>query len=162
MARKLNEAVVRTTRPGGFTLLETVIAASIVTLFALGSVIVLTQVNRFATQSRLRTIAVALGQQRIDEILTTPWQTSAARPSVLVAGTRTETTMVLGGDILNEQAGLSSLVTSLSAPVVATRTTQITDLGARRLRAVCTVDFTYRGVAYRPVNITTLRTADNL
>ena len=146
----------------GFTLLETVVAAAAVSIFAMGAVLALTQVNRFATQARLRTIAVGLAQQRIDEILTTSWQTTLPRPSVLASGTQTETTMVLGGDALNAQAGLSSIVTGQSAPIAAQRTTVVTDLGARRLRAVCTVAFTFRGVTYQPISLTTLRTADNL
>ena len=144
----------------GFTIVETVMASAMISIFVLGSMAALTQMNRYAGVARLRTMALAVAQERIDEILTTSWMVTAARPAVLTAGTRTESSLPLGTDSLNDQVGLKSNFTSLGVPVNATRTTQITDLTTRQFRAVVTVSFTYRSRAYQ-VALTTLRTTDN-
>lgn len=145
----------------GFTLTEVVIAGAILSIFVAGAVATLAQLNRWATSARFRTLALALAQQKSDEILTTSWQTRGVRPSVLTAGTATENNLPLNNDAFNSATGLSSAFTTLDTPVAATRTTQITDVSVRMIRAVVTVSFTYRG---RPqsIRLTTLRTIDDI
>lgn len=151
----------RRRRALGFTLPEVVIAGTILAIFIAGSVATMAQINRWATSARLRTLALAIAQQRSDEILTTPWNIIGGRPAILTAGTATETGLPLNNDNFNAATGLSSAFTSLDTPVAATRTTQITDVSSRLVRAVVTVTFTYRN---RPqsMSLTTLRAIDDI
>ena len=145
----------------GFTLVEVLIAGALLATLISGAVTALTQLNRSATAARLRTIALAVAQQRIDQITTTPWQVIGARPALLTAGTATENNVPLNNDNYNAATSLISPYTNLDAQVLSTRTTVITDLTARTLRATVTVTFTYRN---RPFTITlnTLRTTDSI
>jgi type II secretory pathway pseudopilin PulG len=145
----------------GFTLPEVVIAGAILALFVAGSVATMVQINRWAAAARLRTLALALAQQKSDEVLTTPWQIRATRPAVLATGTNTESGLQLNNDSFNSATGLSSAFTTLDTPVVATRTTQLTDISTRMVRAVITVNFTYRTRPYS-VSLTTLRVTDDI
>jgi type II secretory pathway pseudopilin PulG len=144
----------------GFTLVEVVIAGAMIAIFVIGAVVAMTQMNRFASASRLRTLALAAAQQRIDEVLTTAWQINA-RPPVLAAGSRTEIDLPLNNDAFNSQNGLSSAFTALDLQVSATRVTEVRDLLPRRVRAVVSVSYTYRGRPYS-VSLTTIRATDNI
>ena len=145
----------------GFTLVEVLIAGALLAVLISGAVTALTQLNRSATAARLRTIALAVAQQRVDQITTTPWQVTGTRPALLTAGTVTEANVPLNNDSYNAATSLITPYTNLDAQVLSTRTTVITDLTARTLRAVVTVTFTYRN---RPFTITlsTLRTTDSI
>lgn len=145
---------------GGFTITEVVIAGTVLAIFAIGGLVALTQINRWATNSRLRTLALALAQQRIDEALTAPWQLRTNRPDVLTIGKKEEKNLQLNNDAYNEASGLSSAFTKLDTPVTATRTTTVTEISPRLARVVVTVDFEYRR---RPtvIRLQTLRTTDN-
>ena len=145
----------------GFTLPEVVIAGAILVLFVAGSVATMAFLNRWAAAARLRTLALALAQQKSDELLTTSWQTRSPRPTVLTAGTTTESALPLNNDTFNAATGLSSAFTNLDTPIVATRTTQITDLSTRMVRAVVTVTYTYRSRPYT-MSLTTLRAIDDI
>ena len=145
----------------GFTLAEVLIAGALLAMLISGAVTALTQLNRWATAARLRTIALAVAQQRIDQIETVPWQVAGTPPALLTAGTTTENNVPLNNDNYNAATSLVSPYTNLDAQVLSTRTTVITNMTARTLRAVVTVTFTYRN---RPFNITlsTLRATDSI
>ena len=157
----------------GFTLVEVLIAGALLATLISGAVTALTQLNRSATAARLRTIALAVAQQRIDQIETTPWQVGGTRPAILVGDapttpattppsrTTVENNVPLNNDNYNASMSLISPYTNLDSQVLSTRTTVITDLTTRTLRAVVTVTFTYRN---RPTTITlsTLRTTDSI
>ena len=145
----------------GFTLVEVLIAGTLLAVLISGSVTALTQLNRWATAARLRTIAMAVAQQRIDLIETTPWQLVGTRPALLTAGSVTENNVPLNNDDYNAATSLVSPYTTLDSQVMSTRTTVISDLTARSLRATVTVTFTYRN---RPFTITlnTLRATDSI
>ncbi len=145
----------------GFTLVEVVFAGCLLAILAAGSFIALTQINRWATSARYRTLALAVAQQRIDFIQTTPWQVATTRPTILTAGTITETNLPLNNDPFNSTTSLASPYSGLDVQVIDTRTTQITDLTARTLRAVVTVTFTYRNRPHS-VSLTTLRATDSI
>ena len=145
----------------GLTLLETVIASSILVLLVSALAITMTQINRWAAAARLHTLALAVAQQKVDEVLTTKWLVLSPRPAVLAAGTVTEANLSLNDDTHNNQAGLSSVFTGLDAPVQATRTTQVTDLPPRGVRAAVTVSFTYRNHTYQ-TQLTTIRVTDDI
>jgi len=144
-----------------FTLPEVVIAGAILAVFVAGSVATMAQINRWAAGARLRTLALALAQQKVDEVLTTSWQTATARPAVLTAGTNTEAGLQLNNDNYNSGIGLGGAFTSLDTAVPATRTTTITNLNTRTVRAVITVSFTYRTRPFN-VSLTTLRAIDDI
>ena len=126
-----------------------------------GAVTALTQMNRSATAARLRTIALAVAQQRIDQIETTPWQVGGTRPAILTSSTTTENNVPLNNDNYNAATSLISPYTNLDAQVLSTRTTVITNLPPRSLRAVVTVTFTYRNRPYA-ITLSTLRTTDSI
>lgn len=155
-----NGQLSRRRRALGFTLPEVVVAGAILAIFVAGSVATMAQINRWASAARLRTLALALAQQKSDEVLTTPWQTRGTRPAVLATGTNTEA-LPLNSDAFNNATGLSSAFTALDTPVTATRTTQVTDVSTRTVRAVVTVAFTYRNRPYT-VRLTTLRATDDI
>ncbi len=144
-----------------FTLTEGVIAASILALFIVGAVSTMTQVNRWAAAARMRTLATALVQQRIDQILTIPWSVLSTTPTILTAGTTTETKLPLNNDAFNNETVLSSAFTKLDVQVIDTRTTVITSISAHMIRALVTVNYTYRSHSYS-ISMTTLRTTDDL
>lgn len=144
----------------GFTLTEVVVAASILAIFIVGAVSTMAQINRWATAARLRTLALSLVQQKIDEVLTTPWSVLSTTPTVLTAGTVTETKLPLNNDPFNSGTGLSSAFTNLDVQVIDTRTTTVTSISAHQIRAVVSVTYTYRNRPYS-VSMTTLRTTDD-
>lgn len=171
-------------RPRAFTLLEVTFAVALLSLFAVGSIFSLTQANRFATRARYETLALAIAQQRIDQVMTTPWSVLGTVPTVLTPGTITETTdpkvfvFPLNNDPFNTQSGLSSALTNYDGgdlQGVDYRTTKITKLDdstgpdqpkatpprlSRLLRADVTVAYTFRKVQYY-VTLSTLRSADD-
>jgi len=144
-----------------FTLAEVVIAGCLLAVLVAGSLVALTQVNRWATSARLRTLGLAVAQQRIDILQTIPWQAMGTRPTVLTVGTATENNVPLNNDPFNSATGLGSAFTALDTQMTAVRTTQITDLTARTLRAVVTVTFTYRNRPHS-ISLTTLRATDSI
>jgi prepilin-type N-terminal cleavage/methylation domain-containing protein len=144
----------------GFTLVEVIIATTVLALFICGAVSAMVQVNRWASAARLRTLALALVQQKIDQVLTTPWSVLSTTPTVLTAGTTTETKLPLNNDTFNNESGLSSAFTNLDVQVIDTRVTQVTSISAHQVRAVVTVNYTYRAHPYS-VSMTTLRTTDD-
>jgi type II secretory pathway pseudopilin PulG len=148
-------------RKGGFTLLETVFAACILAVFVCTSFIALTQINRYAANGRLKTLALAFAQQKLDLIMTVPWSVSGTRPTILAAGTVTENNLPLDNDNFNHQTGLSSVFSTLDLQVSATRTTVITNVTARILRATVTLTYTYRSIT-STITLTSLRTTDNI
>jgi len=139
---------------------EVVIAASILALFIVGSVSAMTQINRWANAARLRTLATALVQQKIDEILTTPWSVLSTTPTVLQEGTVKETNLPLNNDSFNNESGLSSAFTNLDVQVIDTRITKVSSISAHMIRAIVTVSYTYRAHTYT-ISMTTLRTTDD-
>jgi len=145
-----------------FTIVETLVAMMVIVVFAGSALMALTQLNRFATAARLRTLAMGIGQQRIDEVLTVPWQLGSAAPAVLQPGTRIETNLGLNDDPLATLAnGYGSAVSTLDTDSVrATRTTQVVALTTRTVRATVTVAYIYRSRAYL-AQLTTLRTTDS-
>ncbi len=156
-----------------FTLLEVCFAVVAFAIFSAASIYSLSQLNRFASNARYRTLALAAAQQKIDQIMTTPWSVVGTVPTVLAAGTTTEAaptvTLPLNSDPLNSATGLSSAFTNYDTQVLDTRTTVITKLtdcsgntgsSSRLLRASVTVSYTYRGKSYSIV-LTTLRGTDD-
>jgi len=151
----------RTPRARGFTLVEVLIAAGVLAFFIVTSVTAMAQINRWATAARLRTLALALAQQKADEILSTSWSVlSPTPPTVLTAGTITENNLPIDNDSFNNATGLSSVFSSLDTPINGMRTTTITSVSARQVRATVTVTYAYRSHNYS-VSMNTLRSSDD-
>lgn len=142
-------------------MLEAAVASAMLTALIAALALSLTQINRWANTARLKTLSLALAQQRVDQVLTAKWLVRGTRPAVLTAGTVTENNLQLNNDSLNSQTGLSSAFTALDTPVPATRTTMVTNLPPRGVRAVVTVSFVYRGRTYQ-TSLTTLRVTDDI
>ncbi len=144
-----------------FTILEAAIASALLVILVSTVAVAMIQINRWAASARLQTIALAVAQQKVDEVLAVPWLIRNPRPTVLAASTVTESNLTLNNDTFNSQTALSSLFTDLDTPVTATRVTEITDLPPRGVRASVTVSFTYRQHTYRS-QLTTLRVTDDI
>lgn len=156
-----------------FTILEVSFAVALFSLFAVASIYSITQANRFASNARYETLALAAAQQKIDQIQTASWSVVGTTPTLLTAGTTTEQSptvvLPLNNDPLNSQAGLSSAFTNLDTQVLDSRTTVITKLTdcsgntgttSRLLRVDVTVSYTYRGKT-RAVTLSALRSSDD-
>ncbi len=146
-------------------------AVAVFSLFAVATIYSLTLANRFASNSRYETLALAAAQQKIDQIMTTPWSVVGAPPAVLTSTVEEAPaiTLPLNNDPFNTASGLSSAFTSLDTQVLDSRTTVITKLtdcsgnsgaSSRLLRADVTVAFTYRGTLHT-VTLNTLRSTDD-
>ena len=143
-----------------FTVIEALVALAVIVLFACSALVALTQLNRFATAARLRTLALAVAQQRVDEILTVPWQMGST-PATLQPGTRTEANLGLNDDPLATAAnGYGSAFSLLDNDnIQAVRTTQITVISSRMVRATVTVAYAFRNRPYQ-TQVVTLRSTD--
>ena len=147
-------------RTAGITLPEVIIAASVLALFIVGSVSAMAQINRWASVARMRTMALAEAQQKIDQILMTSWSVLNTTPAILTTGTTTENNLPLNYDTFNSESALVSAFTALDTPITLTRTTTIKSISARQLSAVVMVSYIYRGKTYS-VSMNTLRTTDD-
>lgn len=156
-----------------FTVIEVCFAVAVFGLFAVSSIYALSQANRFASNSRYRTLALAAAQQKIDQIMTTPWSVVGTVPPVLASGTTTEAapniSLPLNGDPFNSESGLSSAFSNSDTQVLDSRTTQITKLtdasgnkgdASRLLYATVTVTYTYRGKQTK-LSLSTVRSTDD-
>ena len=145
----------------GFTVVEVIFAATLLAMFVCVSVVALVQINRWATAARLRTLALAVAQQQIDQVQTAKWQ-SGVPEGVLALGKREETDLPLNNDDLNAATGLRSAFTGLDTLVTAKRTTEVSNvIATRTVRAVVTVSFEYRKRTYN-LSLTTLRAVDSI
>ena len=165
MKSRLRSSLMKhTTSVLAFTLVETVVATAIVAVFIAFLVAAIVQMNSYAYGARLQTTALALAQQKIDEILSSTW-TNTSRPTVIAANsTKVESNLSMCNDPLNTQTALSSAYTALDVQVNATRTTVITDIGAaptRQCSAAVSVVYTYKNKTYT-VSLTTLRAIDSI
>jgi prepilin-type N-terminal cleavage/methylation domain-containing protein len=134
-----------------FTLLEVSFAIAVFSLFAVGSIYAMTQANRFASNSRYRTLALAAIQQKLDQVMTATWSVNQATPATVlrtdpaaagtvgnvtrvintanVQATTTETGLPLNNDNFNStDAGLGSAFTNSDVQVLDSRKTVITKL----------------------------------
>jgi Tfp pilus assembly protein PilV len=144
----------------GITLPEVIIAASVLALFIVGSVSAMAQINRWAAVARMRTMALAAAQQKIDQILMTSWSVLNTTPTLLTAGTTTENNLPLNYDTFNSESNLVSAFTTLDTAINLTRKTTITSISSHQVSAVVTVSYSYRGKTYT-VSMNTLRTTDD-
>lgn len=74
----------------GFTLMELMFAIGLFGAFAVVSILSFTTFNRFASNARYETLALAVAQERMDEIMTSPCSTnsnSSLGPKLALSGT---------------------------------------------------------------------------
>jgi type II secretory pathway pseudopilin PulG len=158
---------------GGFTLIEGVVAFSVLVVAVAVCVASLVRMNRVAVEARLRTAAVALAEQKIDEVLGTPWTND--RPAVLTptetpsrgrsGKSKKETKIPMNQGTLNAP-GLRSYWSNLNLNVEANRETIVEEVpppanrSVRQIRVSVIVDYTYRG-KQNSVELRTLRSSDS-
>ena len=141
----------------GFTILEAAVASALLMLFIASAVSALGMVNRYAAITRLQSAALAMAQQRVDEILSTPWSLPT-RPVGLQPSVVTETNLPLNHDLFSTTAASAFTL----QPTDVRRRTTITDVPApagqppRQVRATVAVTWQFRSVNYE-VALTTLR-----
>jgi type II secretory pathway pseudopilin PulG len=147
-----------------FSIIEVVVAAAILTLFAAGAIATMTQMNRFANVSRLREHASVIAQQKIDEILTVAWKATSDpsdRPAVLLEDKVTEPAIPINADPNNSQIALKSQYTDLGTRINATRTTEIRAINDWTVQATVTITFNYANRDHI-ITMNTIRTSDNI
>ena len=103
-------------RQAAFTLMELTFAVAIFGAFAVVSILSITTINRFASNVRYETLALAVAQERMDEVMTVPCNlnsTSTLGPILYLSGTTvapnssnvytsgTETSLPLNNDPYN-------------------------------------------------------------
>jgi hypothetical protein len=161
-------------RTAGFAIIEGAVAASILVIAVAACIAGFIRMNHGAMVARLRTTAVAVAQQKVDEVLTTPWP-STSRPVVLSpTGTpkggrpgkaKKEKDLPMNQGTLTAP-GLNTAFTSLHLEVKADRETIIEDVPpppgrlVRQVRATVAVTYSYRGKEAE-VLLQTLRTSDS-
>jgi prepilin-type N-terminal cleavage/methylation domain-containing protein len=140
----------------GFTLVELLVAVSLIGLTTCGTFWALTQANTNASIARLQTGAMTAAQNRIDLIFSdSPFNPPKGQiPPELTPGTQTETGVAVYTDPISNDT------------VTGTRTTNVADLGVivngynmNVYRATVTVTYQYRGRTHS-VSMMTLRTSD--
>ena len=143
-----------------------VVAAGVLAIFTATAIVAMTQMNRYAASSRLQTLAMAIAQQRVDEIRIVNWRVPpGVRPPILAQTNPTDPPAVLdpnGGVplVLNDDPNNATAASSLDFAVPARLYTFIKNVNARSITATVVVAYTYRSRNYR-VQLTTHRTTNN-
>lgn len=153
------------------TLMEIVFAITAFSLFGVGSILAITQFNRLSSLNRYHTLALSVAEQKIDQVLATPWTVSGVRPPILAIGTTTETSLPLNNDIYNSsRTGLGSPYSGLDTQILNSRVTTVTALtdasgntgaASRLLQVSVTVNYTYCLKFATTTTLTVLRTTDD-
>jgi type II secretory pathway pseudopilin PulG len=144
-----------------FTLLEVAVALGVMGIFASMNVSSFSQFNRAASASRLQTLATALAQQKIEQIVTAPWAVDSAAPVLLNNSTETisltNNPLAEGNPNTNNR---SSEFSSLDGDISAQRVTVFknvinpaTNVGTLTnfKKATVTVSYVFRGKPYSVV-----------
>jgi type II secretory pathway pseudopilin PulG len=110
-----------------FTLMELTFATAMFSAFAVVSILSFTTFNRFASNARYETLALAVAQEKMDQVMTTPCtpnSTSSLGPVLSLSGTTispnssnvytsgTETSLPLNNDAYNLTRTITSGTTS--------------------------------------------------
>jgi len=144
-----------------FTLVETLVGLSLVSLLGAGSFWTMTTMNVYATGARLYSEAVAKAEQRIDAILTKgPFDPTADPPLIpteLTLGTTTQDGVLIYKDPVSGQTIVTGTMTTEVADTGLTGTVGTTATALNIWRATVTVSWTFRGRPYE-VTLDTLRT----
>lgn len=146
----------RTTR-AGFTLVEVVLAVTMIALVGASSVWAFTAVNRYAFVNRLFTAAQGVARSQIELVqIDTPFNPQFSQvPPDLVIGTRTDTGVTIYSDPNDPDLQVNgSITTTVTDPGWAVGGVSI---NARLVRV--RVTYVYRGRTYN-VNMNTFRVSD--
>ena len=147
----------------GFTLVEVLVATSLLGLLAGSAVWTLTQANSYAAIARLHTGAENAAQNQIDLILTdgpfNPQNTPAEIPPELQVGTSAPQTVT----IYTEPAGAGGLTHDVTGQMVTTvakcNLAPINGTDLNVYSATVVVTYTYRNRTYR-VQLNAMRSSD--
>jgi prepilin-type N-terminal cleavage/methylation domain-containing protein len=139
-----------------FTLVELLVAMSIIGLVAGSSVWAMLDSNRFASIDRIRTAAKAACQEKIDQALTTPYS-SDALPPLFTTGSPASIPAPSGNPDRGTQTIPAETISlyvdqdnTNPQAVQGTRTTRVSlsDATLGLVRVWVRVDYTFRGKAY--------------
>ena len=140
---------------GAFTLVELIVATTVIGLVAGSSIYALLDANRFAATQRIRTAAKAACQERIDQALTTAYSPPDALPALFTTagsipapnGNPDRGTQTIPTESLTLYVDQTDATENL---VPATRTTRVSlsDSALGLVRVWVRVDYTFRGKAY--------------
>lgn len=173
----------------GFTLMELMFASALLTAFAVVSILAFTTFNRFASNARYESLALAVAQEKMDEILTSVCNinsTVTLGPTLTLSGTTvspnssdvypsiSETNLALNNDkynltrTINSGSALTLLLSGTiyagaeDTQVIDTRTTTFTAVSGnvREMTVNITVAYTYRGNQFT-VTLSSIRASDN-
>ena len=147
----------------GFTLVELLVALTMLALTVSGAFFALNQINTEAMENRLFSEAQAVAENQVDAILTQgpfdPTQTPPKVPAVLTSGTTTINGVLVYVDpITNQTVVTGSMTTTITDPgMTQTIGSTTTNLNVRQARV--DVSYQYRNTVYHVVMNTT-RTGD--
>ena len=143
-------------------MVELVVAAGLVVIFAATAVAAMTQMNRYANSARLQTLALAVAQHRVDEILTARWGEGGMppiAPPIIPSAAPPEPDWTVGEQItLNDDPLNTGTLSGLDIAVPARRQTYVTT-GLRSCRAVVRILYVYLDRPYT-IELVTFRTID--
>jgi prepilin-type N-terminal cleavage/methylation domain-containing protein len=150
-------------RRSAFTLVEVLVATSMLALVAGTSFITLNRMNFLAFSSRLYSEAQAVAENQIDILLTKgpfdPTRTPALIPTELQVGATNQTGVLIYVDPVTGQTVVTgTMTTTISDPgLTQTINAQAANLNLRRIKVE--VNYTFRNINYSVV-MNSLRTAD--
>ena len=172
-----------------FSLMELAFAVALFSAFAVVSILAFSHFNRFASNARYETLALAVAQQKMDQVMTSPCtinSNTSLGPILTLTGTTvspnssniytsgTENNLPLNNDKYNLTRTINSgsaLTTLLSGTIAAgvedtqvidTRVTSYTAVSGNvnLLKVTVTISYTYRGTAFS-LSLASLRATDN-
>jgi prepilin-type N-terminal cleavage/methylation domain-containing protein len=140
---------------GAFTLVELIVATTVIGLVAGSSIYALLDANRFAATQRIKTAAKAACQERIDQALTTAYSLPDALPALFTTGgsipapngSPDRGTQTIPTESLTLYVDQNDATENV---VQATRTTRVSlsDATLGLVRVWVRVDYNFRGKTY--------------
>jgi prepilin-type N-terminal cleavage/methylation domain-containing protein len=147
----------------GFTLVETVVGLSMLSMLAAGSFWTMNWMNEYATAARLYSEATAKAEQRMDTILTKgPFDPTADPqqiPTELTLGTTTQDGVLIYKDPVSNQTVVTGTMTTTVSDTGLNGTVGTTATALNVWKATVTVAWKFRGRNYS-VSLDTLRAGD--
>jgi type II secretory pathway pseudopilin PulG len=147
----------------GFTIVETLIGLSMLTILGAGSFWIMNVMNVYATGARLYSEATAKAEQQIDAVLTKgpfdPTANPQLIPAELTLGTTTQNGVLIYKDPITSQTVVTGTMTTTVADTGLTGTVGATATSLNIWQATVTVAWTFRGKNYS-VSLDTMRTGN--
>ncbi len=140
-----------------FTIVEVLVAVSVLALLGTGAIAGLLTVNRMVVGNRLATNAQAIAQTQIDRILGEPYPEGCTPPVELTVGTTTQAGVPIYTDPVSGQVIVRGTITTTISD--ATRVIVASRPAPKLFKATVTVGYNFTGQP-AAVALTTVRTVD--